>query len=345
MKEKTKESVVSHQRLDYVDLFRGFGILLMIMGHIGFGVAFDKFIHAFHMPMFFFVSGFFYKPKEDVKLGVLALRKARSLLIPYLCFAVLHYLIHFLAARAIDTDSLLSLVFNTETPIPISGALWFLTALFFADIIYLLLDRMLKQKWALHIVIFIITASGMLFGSIIPVRLPLAIDAAMVGVGFFHFARTARNSVFFNEMIRLFQMKFWIALLAGAVTTVLIFVNGSVNMRASKYAIYPLSWLIAVLASVIGWNICRYLHTWTANKPIVKQVDMLVVFFGKNSIVSLCLNQLVILIVHKCFVTVGAEAKYFCILELMVVLFLLYLLTLVFTKTRLCVFCGKTLKT
>lgn len=44
-------------RLNYIDCFRAIGICLMIMGHVGFGGHFDKWIHAFHMPMFFFVSG------------------------------------------------------------------------------------------------------------------------------------------------------------------------------------------------------------------------------------------------------------------------------------------------
>ena len=31
-------------RLLYIDSFRGFGIILMIMGHVGYGELFDKFI-------------------------------------------------------------------------------------------------------------------------------------------------------------------------------------------------------------------------------------------------------------------------------------------------------------
>lgn len=40
-------------RAENIDVFLGFGIILMVMGHIGFGSIFDQFIHAFHMPMFF----------------------------------------------------------------------------------------------------------------------------------------------------------------------------------------------------------------------------------------------------------------------------------------------------
>lgn len=45
-------------RIGYIDFLRGFGIICMVMGHIGFGTLFDKLIHCFHMPMFFIISGF-----------------------------------------------------------------------------------------------------------------------------------------------------------------------------------------------------------------------------------------------------------------------------------------------
>ena len=58
-------------RVEWMDVFRGTGIILMIMGHIGFGDHFDIFIHAFHMPMFFFISGFFFKHKEKYEVAPL----------------------------------------------------------------------------------------------------------------------------------------------------------------------------------------------------------------------------------------------------------------------------------
>lgn len=54
---------VKNGRIDSIDIFRGMGIIIMVMGHIGFGYVFDHFIHAFHMPMFYFVSGMFSRLK------------------------------------------------------------------------------------------------------------------------------------------------------------------------------------------------------------------------------------------------------------------------------------------
>lgn len=38
-----------------IDIYRGIGILCMLLGHIGFGGLVDYVIHAFHMPMFFLI--------------------------------------------------------------------------------------------------------------------------------------------------------------------------------------------------------------------------------------------------------------------------------------------------
>ena len=60
--EKIVESRAEQSRVGYIDVFRGIGILLMIMGHTNsFGGYFDKFIHAFHVPMFFVVSGYLFR--------------------------------------------------------------------------------------------------------------------------------------------------------------------------------------------------------------------------------------------------------------------------------------------
>ena len=42
------------ERIDYLDIARCIGIILMIMGHVGFSKRFDHFMHAFNMPMFFY---------------------------------------------------------------------------------------------------------------------------------------------------------------------------------------------------------------------------------------------------------------------------------------------------
>lgn len=74
-------------RVPLYDNLKAVGIILVVLGHVTVNHGFGKFIYSFHMPLFFFISGMLYKPKERY-----ALKLARSLLWPYLVFAVLSFL-------------------------------------------------------------------------------------------------------------------------------------------------------------------------------------------------------------------------------------------------------------
>jgi len=72
------------KRIDYIDIARGIGILLVVMGHNDFGAVSPflyKLIYSFHMPLFFFLSGYFL----NTAIGFWQFLKKRfnSLLKPY----------------------------------------------------------------------------------------------------------------------------------------------------------------------------------------------------------------------------------------------------------------------
>lgn len=67
-----------------LDLLKGVGIILMVLGHMHFNASFERYIFGFHMPLFFVVSGYLYNNKRT--LGKTILEKAKSLLIPYFVF-------------------------------------------------------------------------------------------------------------------------------------------------------------------------------------------------------------------------------------------------------------------
>ena len=49
------------QRYDYIDYLRAVGIILMVLAHIPLSDSFVHYVHGFHMPLFFVVSGFLFK--------------------------------------------------------------------------------------------------------------------------------------------------------------------------------------------------------------------------------------------------------------------------------------------
>ena len=50
------------KRIEYLDIARGIGILLVVLGHNDFAALspfFHQVIYSFHIPLFFFLSGYF----------------------------------------------------------------------------------------------------------------------------------------------------------------------------------------------------------------------------------------------------------------------------------------------
>ena len=70
-----------------IDILKGFGILLMICGHIGFGTPFIQFCASFYMPLFYVVSGYLLNGRRP--FGSFVLKKAKGLLVPYYAFGAL----------------------------------------------------------------------------------------------------------------------------------------------------------------------------------------------------------------------------------------------------------------
>lgn len=126
---------------DFVDLLKGIGIGLVVIGHSGF--IYSNIIYLFHMALFFIVSGYCYREKS-ISLRSWMRKKIRSLWLP-----------HFLSVLIVSliTDVLLSLhIVSPEVSDPFTvkkfvldiikaslfgggnqllGANWFLRTLFF----------------------------------------------------------------------------------------------------------------------------------------------------------------------------------------------------------------------
>lgn len=329
------------KRIEYVDYYRAFGIILMIMGHIKFGSYFDKWIHAFHMPMFFFISGWFFRGKNNVRAQIS--KKMRTLILPYFIFELIQWfgLMIFVPEYRNARTLLYILSENTyKIPVgsgtfgisPIPGAMWFLTAIFFIEVIYIVLDRFLGYSWKLHVSIAAIVVIGMSAPTVLPFRLPWALDASFVGAGFYHIARMAKRT----KAAKLFDLKLWYALTLGAAFSIFIMICPRINMRTGNYGWYIPFWINALGVIAAGWNLSRYSERFLNRKAIFERISNWLKCIGENSIVYLCLNQTVILAVTKVLYLAGIKG----IIAKIPILILTMVILLVFEK----LICGTKLK-
>lgn len=265
------------KRIQYVDYYKYIGITLMIMGHVGLGEAFDKYIHAFHMPMFFVASGFCFSSGRE--FHAFLRRKIQSILIPYFAFSI----ITFFALRSINGISISAMqnvlwVNNLNTPI---AGVWFLTALFWANLLYFFIDKLDSAhiKWWISVLCFLV---GISVEKTIGYTLPWSLTPGMVGVLYIHVGRCASLDKLCEKYISSKYILFFFILLS-----ILIFVNGHVNLRTGEYANYGLFYFNSCSMSVLLLYIA-------AKQQYPGRLYNLACRIGRYSISYLCLNQIAI---------------------------------------------------
>lgn len=331
----------SKQRIDYIDLLRAIGVLAMIMGHVKFGNVFSKWIHFFHMPMFFIISGYFY---HEQSFRTMVKKRVKTLLVPYLIFGILHCVISFIIDGQVNVHAFYLLFWeNTaEGGVPIAGALWFLSAMMITEVLSWCLQQLKFSVLGEEIIAAMIVAlAGMAFATYLPFRLPWAIDAGMVGVGLYQIGKTIKE-----KWSKLLEQKFVCSIVGIVLFTILGLVCPYINLRTGKYGIWPMFWINAVGMTVSLLIFSKCFCQWIEKEGILVNTIAWLKGIGRESIVYLCLNQLAIL-VASAFLDLFLPSSSVALLVvkklliLFVALALLYPAQILLTQTKVKAFLGR----
>jgi len=140
-------------RIQYIDIARGIGILLVVLGHNDFALVSPfayQVIYSFHMPLFFFLSGYFINP--SIAFWEFVKRRFNSLLKPYL-FTI--FMIYFVSV-SFEKMSFQTALFRITKSLYGSGyyldwvQLWFLPHLFVVSLYayaFLFVLNRLHNRW------------------------------------------------------------------------------------------------------------------------------------------------------------------------------------------------------
>lgn len=231
------------------------------------------------MPLFFIISGYLYSRPKNVATYIS--KKFKSLLIPYFLVGTVYcFLSLLLFGKERAIKSLIGVFFQSVSNIPIESGLWFLPALFWVTIFYALVDLYVTKNSLRIGIIVLLTIVGTVWTSYFP-NLPFALTPALSVFGFFSVGhwlniygeQFVEGKVSENKIVVLMGMLFLVF------ASLLIEMNGIVNVRAGKYSIIPLSYLSASLFSVSLFFIVKKVI-----KAKLLPIERYLCFVGRTSI-------------------------------------------------------------
>jgi acyltransferase len=287
----------SSQRIGWIDTLKGIGIFLVFLGHLltysQEGIV--RYIFSFHMPLFFFISGFFFK-HSDAGGGSLKfiMKTVRLRMVPYVSFGILTYCIWVSHIILIKNGKLQSLAPLPESLFikPVIGMLygngihgwlthnvllWFLACLMITELFFYGISAIADNKTLKIAVILVVFAIlGHMDSRYSSIRLPFSMDVALTAVVFYGSGHILKGKLLASKITPLFSAP---CLAIGLLTAHL---NGNVDMNLNRYGNIFLFY-ISSFSSIYGY---MYLSRRLYNVKFLSCIG----YVGRNSLVFFLLQ-------------------------------------------------------
>ena len=147
--------IAARERLVDVDLVRVVGLAAVVLGHVVSVGPVGSALYAFHVPLFFLLTGYLWRPGRP--LGREVASRARTLLVPYACWLVILVVTFVVAAPLLRGEPVEwyraegALYGGVRATRPFS-AFWFVSVLFGAAVLTRVLDRLpVAARWAVGV--------------------------------------------------------------------------------------------------------------------------------------------------------------------------------------------------
>lgn len=273
-------------------------MLLVILGHTILGTSYsklNKFIFSFNMPIFFLLSGYLYKERKVV---VCIKNNFKKLIIPYFITSsavivgrgVMAYIYtaNKFEVHYIMKNTMIGALFGYGVDnakgfegIWSIGAIWFLLAIFWSNIIFCIIMN-IKSKQYIFYIIAILSFFAYILGQII--WLPTNIDIGIFAIIYMYIGNMAKKNNKLNKknsiLSNIIMILIWIVEI----------ISDGVNMVIRYYPLY----IISILGSVFGsYFIIKFCDNVIKNNNIKKFLS----YIGKNSLTILCFHLFEMMII------------------------------------------------
>lgn len=209
-----------------IEVSKALGIIFIVLGHSGPPWIIEKALYSFHMPFWFYLSGYLYKRKNSFNL--LIKNKFRGLIVPYLIIAICTLVIFNLNQILWHQNfsNLLEQIVgifmaDRQTHLKFNGPLWYLPALFSIFMLNSFFEILIKKILFRRIIVAILSIffTFCLFEECHG-YIPFGLDTAIVCILFFYlglilqdfdaFIEKNKNIIFFLSMLIWFLV-FWVS--------------------------------------------------------------------------------------------------------------------------------------
>lgn len=298
------------------DIAKGIAIILVVMAHAGF--KYTGFIYLFHMAFFFILSGYFFKDKyyesfDSVKTTVIS--RFKTLCIPYivtnLIFLCLHNFFCHINIYTNNPDFLkesaaqfgliaplsLSEIFHIAYSILIlnggtqlGGATWFLKAMFYVTLSFILgnfaIKKFSKDNKVLNISIerfrFLLCGLCLLIGYILDL---VKYNRSCIGIIFTSIGFYYIGTIF--KKYKISQFNFWYFLLSF----IILLVGYHFHVRIELSENYYPNLFLLIILSIAGFVFVIFLSQ-IVNKINFAPLQNTLSYIGQHTISILCLHFL-----------------------------------------------------
>lgn len=235
-------------RIEWLDIAKGLGVLLVVIGHFWYKCPFpmiNQIIYSFHMPMFFILSGFVYK-NGILDFGLFVITKTKRLLVPTFFFFLLGAGFLFLFSENSYITILIQFLF-LKGKCPFNAPCWYFITLFQLLIIsyFLHLDKLsFLHKSFIIIISFILGFAVYEFN----IFIPFGLNRTIISLVFFcigsMFGKAHREGKTFSNpslnVLTIGCLVFWI--LCGVI----------LNGKVSFYSMSLGNYFYFIIAGICG---------------------------------------------------------------------------------------------
>lgn len=302
---------------NYITIAKAIGISLMVVGHSGCPAILKNFIYYFHMPLFFFCSGyFFHVPTSASSLLSFCKKRVQGLYIPYIKWSLIFLALHnlFFLCNIYNesygyeghaftfyspTDFLkrfLHIVFSMDKQEPLLGGFWFLKTLFISSLLISCLFYIQQKLKLKKRVVFLLMALGLWGFKYMNVSIPIIGEVSIHFMG---------GCIFLmGFLFHKYEKKYFYGVTITSITFALLLIFSLSNKELSMFCTFheTLLYLCLSLCGIIfTFNISKYIE------KIGRGIKRMFYYMGQNTMIILALHFMCFKVISLLYILLNGK--------------------------------------